>query len=107
VFVNHKDTYIDTNKDLIEGCRKNKRSAQIRIYELYYKAMYNTSLRILNNSQEAEDVMQDAFLDAFKKICNHHHSFSSHFRRCLGRYLDLYHAKQYTKSLLPMLFQPG
>jgi RNA polymerase sigma-70 factor (ECF subfamily) len=30
--------------------------------------MYNTSLRILNNSPEAEDVMQDSFLDAFGKI---------------------------------------
>jgi RNA polymerase sigma-70 factor (ECF subfamily) len=30
--------------------------------------MYNTSLRILNNSPEAEDVMQDSFLDAFRKI---------------------------------------
>ena len=66
--MNHTDTYIEVNKEVIEGCRKNKRSAQIRIYELYYKAMYNTSLRILSNAQEAEDIMQDAFLDAFKKI---------------------------------------
>ncbi len=63
-----KDTYIEVNQQLIEGCRKNKRSAQIRIYELYYKAMYNTSLRILNNREEAEDIMQEAFLDVFKKI---------------------------------------
>jgi RNA polymerase sigma-70 factor (ECF subfamily) len=63
-----KDTYTEVNQQLVDGCRKNKRSAQIRIYELYYKAMYNTSLRILNNRQEAEDIMQEAFLDAFKKI---------------------------------------
>ncbi|PLW94585.1 MAG: RNA polymerase subunit sigma-24 [Marinilabiliales bacterium] len=63
-----KDTYIEVNQHLVDGCRKNKRSAQIRIYELYYKAMYNTSLRILNNREEAEDIMQEAFLDAFKKI---------------------------------------
>lgn len=63
-----KDTYIEVNQQLIEGCRKNKRSAQIRIYELYYKAMFNTSYRIINNREEAEDIMQEAFLDAFKKI---------------------------------------
>ena len=63
-----KDTYTEVNQHLVDGCRKNKRSAQIRIYELYYKAMYNTSLRILNNREEAEDIMQEAFLDAFKKI---------------------------------------
>ena len=30
--------------------------------------MYNTSLRILNDRTEAEDVMQDSFLMAFRKI---------------------------------------
>lgn len=30
--------------------------------------MYNTSLRILNNVAEAEDVMQEAFLDAFRNL---------------------------------------
>ena len=42
--------------------------AQFQLYKLYYKAMYNTSLRIVNNSMEAEDVMQEAFLSAFDKI---------------------------------------
>jgi RNA polymerase sigma factor (sigma-70 family) len=30
--------------------------------------MYNTSLRIVNNSLEAEDIMQESFLSAFEKI---------------------------------------
>lgn len=58
----------DIHRDLIEGCRNNDRKAQVRLYELYYKAMYNTSYRILNNPAEAEDIMQEAFLDAFRKI---------------------------------------
>ena len=58
----------DIHRDLIEGCRNNDRRAQVRIYELYYKAMYNTSYRILNNAAEAEDTMQEAFLEAFRKI---------------------------------------
>lgn len=53
---------------MIEGCRKNNRDAQFKVYKLYYKAMYNTALRILNDTAEAEDVMQEAFLDAFSKI---------------------------------------
>jgi len=44
------------------------RRAQIEIYQLYYKAMYNTSLRILNNAADAEDIMQESFLDAFSKL---------------------------------------
>jgi RNA polymerase sigma-70 factor (ECF subfamily) len=54
--------------DLIRGCRINDRKAQVQVYKLYYKAMYNTALRILNDSAEAEDVMQEAFLEAFRKI---------------------------------------
>jgi RNA polymerase sigma-70 factor (ECF subfamily) len=38
------------------------------VYQLYYKAMFNTSLRIVQNSYEAEDVMQEAFLSAFTKL---------------------------------------
>ena len=30
--------------------------------------MYNTSLRIVTNTMEAEDIMQEAFLSAFEKI---------------------------------------
>ncbi len=53
---------------LITACKKGKPSAQFEIYKLYYKAMYNTALRIVNDSFEAEDVMQEAFLNAFTKL---------------------------------------
>ena len=42
--------------------------AQEELYRLYYRAMYNTCLRMLNDSVEAEDVMQESFLAAFLKI---------------------------------------
>lgn len=35
---------------------------------MYAKAMFNTSFRILNNVAEAEDVLQESFIDAFKHI---------------------------------------
>lgn len=38
------------------------------VYDRYYRAMYNTALRILKDSAEAEDVMQEAFLSAFTKL---------------------------------------
>jgi RNA polymerase sigma-70 factor (ECF subfamily) len=40
----------------------------MEIYKRYYKAMYNTSLRIVKDSAEAEDVMQESFLSAFTKL---------------------------------------
>jgi RNA polymerase sigma factor (sigma-70 family) len=63
-----KSQYRDIHHDLIYQCRKNDRKAQIEIYQLYYKAMYNTSLRIVNNKADAEDIMQESFLDAFSKL---------------------------------------
>lgn len=55
-------------QDLIDAIRLNDQKAQLKIYKLYYKAMYNTSLRILNDQMQAEDVMQEAFLHAFQRI---------------------------------------
>lgn len=47
---------------------KNEKSAQFEIYRLYYKSMYNSSLRIVGVPEEAEDVMQESFLTAFQKL---------------------------------------
>tara|TARA_R110001583_G_scaffold99175_2_gene244446 strand:- start:2473 stop:3051 length:579 start_codon:yes stop_codon:yes gene_type:complete len=60
--------YQNIHQDLIDACRHGNAKAQFEIYKLYYKAMYNSCFRILNNTQEAEDVMQEAFLSAFDKI---------------------------------------
>ncbi|WP_347174688.1 RNA polymerase sigma factor [Polaribacter uvawellassae] len=53
---------------LLERCKKGDNSAQMQIYKDYYRAMYNTSLRILKDEFEAEDIMQEAFLTAFTKL---------------------------------------
>jgi RNA polymerase sigma-70 factor (ECF subfamily) len=60
--------FTNIHQELIERCRRNDKKAQFEIYQILYKPMYNTSLRILNNTAEAEDIMQEAFLDAFGKI---------------------------------------
>ena len=65
---NVEAAFRNIHQDLIDGCRDGDQKAQFQVYKLYYKAMYNTSLRIVNDSMEAEDVMQEAFLSAFEKI---------------------------------------
>ena len=80
------------HKDLIGACRQNDRKAQLEIYKLYYKAMYNTSLRIVNDPMEAEDIMQDSFLDAFRKIDSYRgeSSFGSWLKRIvINRSIDV------------------
>lgn len=56
------------HQELIDRCLKGDRLAQAEIYRLYYRAMYNTCYRMLNDQVEAEDVMQESFLAAFLKI---------------------------------------
>ena len=53
---------------LIEECRKGNSKAQFRLYEQYSKAMYNLAYRILNNKEDAEDMLQEAFVDCFRNI---------------------------------------
>ncbi|MEO5909823.1 MAG: RNA polymerase sigma factor [Pelobium sp.] len=60
--------YIDKHYDLVVECKKGARSAHYELYKLYSKAMYNVAMRILNHSDEAEDALQEAFLDAFTRI---------------------------------------
>lgn len=62
------ETGFTVHHELISRCRKGDRAAQEEVYRLYYKAMYNTCLRMLNDRMEAEDVMQEAFLAAFTKL---------------------------------------
>ena len=65
---NVEAAFKNLHQDLIDGCKTGDQKAQFQIYKLYYKAMYNTSLRIVNDTMEAEDIMQEAFLSAFDKI---------------------------------------
>lgn len=60
--------YIDKNAGLVNDCRKGSRKAQFELYKLYERAMYSAALRIVNDEAEAEDVLQEAFLEAFTRI---------------------------------------
>lgn len=58
--------------ELLKRCEQGNTEAQFKVYEQYYKAMFNTAYRILGDRFEAEDVMQESFLAAFTKL----HTFS-------------------------------
>lgn len=53
---------------LLQRCLIQDQAAQLEVYNRYYKAMYNAALRIVKDSAEAEDIMQDSFLIAFTKL---------------------------------------
>ena len=60
------DLYI--HAPLIEECRKGSSKAQFNLYDQYSKAMYNLAFRILNNREDAEDILQEAFVECFRNI---------------------------------------
>ena len=60
--------YSPKHSALVTACKRGDQKAQFEIYRLYSKAMYNTTLRIVGDPDDAEDVMQEAFLKAFMKL---------------------------------------
>ena len=59
---------LDIHKVMIEQSKQGMRSAQHALYQQYAKAMFNTCFRMLNSREEAEDLLQEAFSDAFQKL---------------------------------------
>ncbi len=62
-----KSTKLLHNK-LINECKNNKPKAQLKLYKLYSKAMLLIANRYMKDRFLAEDIMQDAFIKAFKNI---------------------------------------
>jgi RNA polymerase sigma factor (sigma-70 family) len=60
--------YVDKHYNLVVECREGSRKACYELYRLYAKAMLNVAFRVLGNIAEAEDAVQEAFLDAFNRI---------------------------------------
>ena len=58
----------ETTVQLIKGCREGKRSAQLGLYKQFAQRLYIACLRIVGNSGEAEEAMQDSFLKIFTHI---------------------------------------
>lgn len=53
---------------LVDKCKNNDAKAQMRLYDMYCKAMYNTAYNFVKDGVLAQDIMQEAFIKAFKKI---------------------------------------
>lgn len=60
--------YVDQHYSLVLECKNGSRKAYNDLYRLYSRAMFNIAMRIVNDADEAADVLQEAFIDAFKRI---------------------------------------
>jgi RNA polymerase sigma factor (sigma-70 family) len=59
---------VNIHEELIQRCRQGDQEAHFRLYQLYKRSMYNVGYRIVNNQEEAEDVLQEAFISAFRNL---------------------------------------
>lgn len=59
---------IDIHRDYIESCKAGDHKAFNQLYKLYAKAMYNVALRIIKDEDDAQDILQEAFVKAYQKI---------------------------------------
>jgi len=96
------ETFTPRHLDLVEACKRGDQKAQFELYRLYHVAMYNTSLRIVGDSDDAEDDMQEAFLKAFTKLNSYRGevSFGAWLKRIvINKALDFLRLKKEQISL--------
>ena len=58
----------EIHREIIERSKRGHSKAQYELYNLYAKAMYNICLRMMNGREEAEDMLQESFSEAFHKL---------------------------------------
>jgi RNA polymerase sigma factor (sigma-70 family) len=59
---------MDSEKRMIKACSKGDRKAQKELYDKYASKMLVVAMRYSKSDQEAEDVIQEAFIKVFDKI---------------------------------------
>ena len=61
------------NRELVERSKNGSREAQYQLYKLYSRAMFNICLRMMNTREEAEDMLQESFSEAFHRLGSFRH----------------------------------
>lgn len=69
--------YLEETRQLIKSCLDEDRNAQRNLYELFAPKMFGVCLRYARNREEAEDIMQEGFIQVFKSL--HNFKFSGSF----------------------------
>lgn len=55
-------------QELIQQCKENNLQAQAKVYQLFSGKLFALSLKYSRNRMDAEDVLQDSFIQIFQKI---------------------------------------
>lgn len=55
-------------EDLLKDCLQQKQDAQFELFERYKLAMFNLVYRICNDYDQANDILQEGFIDVFRNL---------------------------------------
>ncbi len=58
----------DELQELIQGCARNERAAQEKVYHLFYGRMMAVVRRYIDQQEQAEEVLNNGFLRAFQRV---------------------------------------
>lgn len=97
IAVTYQSVLLETDElnDLIRQCAQNKRSAQERIYHIFYGRMMAMVKRYFPQQENAEEILNNGFLRAFQKMNSY--QFKGSFEGWLRRIV--FHAiSDYVKS---------
>jgi len=89
-------------KLLIKKCKKQDRAAQHFLYILFKDRLFALALKYCKNYDEAQDVLQDAFIAIFKNIKNYrgNGSFEGWIKRIvINRAIDRYKNAPYITAI--------
>ena len=92
-------------EQLIQGCIRNERGAQEKLYRLFYPRMMSMVRRYIDHEEQAEEVMNNGYLRAFQKIqqYNFQGSFEGWLRKIIFHAVADY-VKQNTNYSKKMVF---
>ena len=92
---------LEKETELIQSCIEGDRNSQSRLYELFIPKMFAVCLRYSKNREEAEEIVQEGFVQVFKSLRNFKHegSFEGWIRRIMV-YCCVKHFRSKTKMHL-------
>ena len=60
--------FLEQTKDLIQACMNGDRYSQSKLYEQFAPKMFGVCMRYSKCREEAEDILQDGFVQVFKSL---------------------------------------
>ena len=102
----------EQDRELVKRCLEGSGDAFGGLVDRYQKPLFNTALRMLNNAQDAEDVTQAVFLNAYLRLRTYdpkYRFFSWVYRMAVNESLNALKRRRQTESLdqTPEVRAPG